>query len=295
MGRPRIEMPLSRQGVLDVLSLGRYNHTSARPGLSEHAHEGAMEICYLVKGHQTYRVGAREYRLNGGDVFVTFPGERHDTAGFPEEKGVLYWMVLRVSPSGGGFLGVAKAQGRALLRALRGITPRHFRGSWTMKEHLDAVTRLFHLREDPVRVFAMANRIGAFLLEVVASAQSARSATPPRPLQPILAFIEQHLDEAPAVSRLAAQAGLSVPRFKARFRQEFGVPPAEYVLRARIEEARRRLTDGNASITQIAFDLGFSSSQYFATVFKRFAGHPPGVLRNRARGEFSRSKSGRKI
>ena len=141
----------------------------------------------------------------------------------------------------------------------------------------------------------MANRIGAFLLEVVASAQSARSATPPRPLQPILAFIEQHLDEAPAVSRLAAQAGLSVPRFKARFRQEFGVPPAEYVLRARIEEARRRLTDGNASITQIAFDLGFSSSQYFATVFKRFAGHPPGVLRNRARGEFSRSKSGRKI
>ena len=70
------------------------------------------------------------------------------------------------------------------------------------------------------------------------------------------------------VARLAQVARLSESRCKARFKREIGVPPAEYWLRKKIEQAIVLLK--NRSVTEVAYELGFSSSQYFATVFKRY-------------------------
>ncbi len=270
-----IRMPLARRGVAGVPMLGRYHYTAAQPGLGEHAHDAAIEICYLVTGRQTYRLGGRDYRLSGGDVFIAFPGERHSTGGHPEEKGVLYWLVLRVPRAGEEFLGLPAAQGRAVLRALLALERRHFRGAWKMKEHMDAITALYHEPPSPFSAFAMANRVGAFVGELIACARSVPGRARAQALQPILRHIEGHLDEPLSVPDLAGRAGLSVARFKTRFKQETGIPPGEYVMRVRIEEAQRRLARGGATITDIAFDLGFSSSQYFATVFKRFTGRTP--------------------
>ena len=52
------------------------------------------------------------------------------------------------------------------------------------------------------------------------------------------------------------------------FHQSFGISPKEYILRKKINIAKQMLLEGE-SITTIAYNLGFSSSQNFATVFKR--------------------------
>lgn len=275
MARRRVVMRPSAAVLHGLLQLGRYNHSSAHPGLRGHLHRNAIEICFLVKGRQTYRVGGDFYRLRGGDVFVTFPDEVHDTGGLPEEKGVLYWMVLGVPERGGSFLGLPASEGAAISRALRGLPCRHFRGSWKMKEHLDTFTRLHNGGGGPLRSCTMANLAVAFLLEVVACARNKTPRQPARSLAPVLEHIAAHLGDPLSIPELALRAGLSEPRFKVRFKEETGVPPGEYVQRARIEEARRRLDAGDTSITRVAFDLGFSSSQYFSTVFKRFTGRSP--------------------
>jgi hypothetical protein len=51
----------------------------------------------------------------------------------------------------------------------------------------------------------------------------------------------------------------------------------------RIAVAEKRLALRRDSVTEIALELGFSSSQYFATVFKRFTGMTPGGSRIRTR------------
>ena len=275
MTRERIVMRPAARGLRGILQLGRYNHISARPGLREHQHCRAMEICFLVKGRQTYSVRGNIYALRGGDVFVTFPDEVHSTGGLPQEKGVLYWMVLAVPEKGEPFIGLPEHEGAALLRTLRGIPLRHFRGSWKMKEHLDSFTRLYHEPSNPLRACALANHAVAFLLEVIGCARNPARRNPVRPLSPLLDHIQSHLGEPLGVPELAKRAGLSEARFKVRFKEETGIPPGEYVQRARIEEARRRLAAKDATITRIAFDLGFSSSQYFTTVFKRFTGKSP--------------------
>jgi len=271
--RQTIHLPISAPGHDPML--GHYNYTRAQSGLPEHAHRGVLEICFLARGRQTYSVAGRDYRLRGGDIFLTFPNEVHGTGGAPEEKGELYWLMLPIPPRREGLLRLPTAQSRALSRDLLALKPRHFRGTWKMKDLLDGVLVRCGERPGAMRDYQIANRIGAFLLEVIASAKSAA----PRPsapgLEPVLAYITRHLDEPLSVPVLAQQAGISVARFKARFKEETGIPPGEYVLRRKVETAQKRLRNTDESVTRIAFDLGFSSSQYFATVYKRYTGHTP--------------------
>jgi len=283
LARPRTELPSVRVGVPGLRHFGRYNYSRARAGLAPHAHRGAIEICYLVRGHQTYHAGGRDYRLRGGDVFVTFPDELHSTGGAPEEKGVLYWMLLRPEVVPASFLGLAGASARALTAALRRLPSRHFRGTPGMQRLLDGILLVCHQRPSPLRATIIGNRVTTFLLQVVAAARARAGRPAVSPLAPVLRFIAAHLEEALDVPTLAREAGLSVSRFKARFKEDLGVPPREYVLRAKVEVARQRLRSRDRSVADVAYELGFSSSQYFATVFKRFTGMRPSADRRLVR------------
>jgi AraC-like DNA-binding protein len=279
--RPRLEMRLARHGIPDIPLLGRYHYTRAHAALPEHAHPHALEICFLEKGRQSYRLGDTLYRLKGGDLFITPPGRRHSTGGHPEEKGVLYWMVLRMPGKNRRLLDLSPTLTRRVVRALTTLSSPHFRGSAEIKDHLDAIAALVQGPDDPLRPLALLNRVRACLLEILECARRSRTAGSANPMRAACAYVRAHLEETLPVSLLARQSGLSVPYFKARFKRELGVPPAEYVLREKVAEAERRLRQTPATVTEIAYQLGFSSSQYFATVFKRFAGTTPSAFRAR--------------
>ena len=276
--RTRLEMDLGKLGIHSVPVLGRYNYTRAMPGLEAHRHQGAIEICYLVRGRQTYEVGGRRFSLRGGDIFLTLPGEEHGTGGEPEEKGLLYWLTLRVpSQTGGSLLGLPPAESRALWKALRGFSRRHFPGTPEMKNQLDAVTDLAHQRVSPLSRIAAGNLLVGFMLAVVSAHSMAVLTRERRRFANVFSWIESHIEspEELTVARLAKLAGLSPSRFQAAFKQETGIPPAEFALHARINEASRRLARPRADVTSVAFALGFSSSQYFASAFKRFTNIQP--------------------
>lgn len=257
------------------LQLGRYNYAKAMPPLRQHRHHRAVEICFLIKGRQAYRVGEELFLLRGGDIFLTFPDEVHSSGGTPEGKGILYWMELAMPNKGESLFGLPTHEGRALGRALLSLRRRHFRGSCRMAELLDAMTLLFHQPNRALRSCEISNRAVALILEVIACERTSAAPRPIRRIDPALNYIAENLGEPLTVGDLAKLTGLSEARFKVRFKQELGVPPGEYVQRTRIEEAQRRLERGSDSVTRIAFDLGFSSSQYFATVFRRFTGKSP--------------------
>ena len=76
--------------------------------------------------------------------------------------------------------------------------------------------------------------------------------------------------------QLANEVGISEAGFRKRFRAEIGCSPLDYINRRRIDEAQRLMTLGKTNIKEISYDLGFSSRQYFSTVFKRVTGVSPG-------------------
>jgi AraC-like DNA-binding protein len=66
--------------------------------------------------------------------------------------------------------------------------------------------------------------------------------------------------------------------------RRLGCTPLELLTRLRVEEAARRLAaDPSLDVTRVALDLGFCSSQYFATVFRRTLGISPSAWRESPR------------
>jgi transcriptional regulator GlxA family with amidase domain len=88
-------------------------------------------------------------------------------------------------------------------------------------------------------------------------------------------YVEANMEQPLPLVELAQHVGLSLPRLKSKFKQEVGVAPGDYIARRRIQRAAQLLNETNDSVTEIAMRLGFSSSQYFATVFKRYTLHSP--------------------
>ncbi|MBA4386926.1 MAG: hypothetical protein C0404_03030 [Verrucomicrobia bacterium] len=75
---------------------------------------------------------------------------------------------------------------------------------------------------------------------------------------------------------------LSYRQLSRYFAAAFRVSPKKYQLQARLREAEQLLRSTNLSITAIAYELGFSSSQHFATQFTAFTGKAPTSYRNTA-------------
>jgi AraC-like DNA-binding protein len=253
-----------------VVMLGRYQNVASDLGLAPHFHHGALEICFLERGLQTYRVSGKLHRMRGNDQFFTLPDEVHDTADLPQERGILYWVILRVTP-GAPFLGMAPRWAARLKRELLRMPRRHFPAHRDCAAVLGEIFAAAAAARKKSRSFAQL-RLQALLLEyltlTLAASREGTTGEPSPLIRRVLEHIDSHISEPVSVPRLAEIARLSESRLKARFKRELGVPPAEYWLRRKVERAEVLLQ--TRSVTFVAHELGFSSSQYFATVFKRY-------------------------
>jgi AraC-like DNA-binding protein len=265
-----------------MIMFGRYRYAASQVGLRPHAHRNAVEICFLERGEQSYRVNGLVHRLRGHDQFFTLPGEIHDTANLPQERGVLYWIILNLAP-GRGFLGLAPSLARGLQRELRRMPTRHFRAHPDCVKLLAEMAELLSRQRRRSKPYAAGEllRLQALLLRylaltIEASHRGARGSASPL-MQRVLDYVERHLADPISVPQLAQVARLSESRFKIRFKREIGVPPAEFWLRKKIGRAMELLK--TKSVTEVAHELGFSSSQYFATAFKRYTLGSPSQAR----------------
>lgn len=82
-------------------------------------------------------------------------------------------------------------------------------------------------------------------------------------------WILQNLDASLSVAALAARANMSARHFARRFTARTGATPAAYVLRARVEAARRRIEEGPIRMKTIARQCGFADEQRMRRAFRR--------------------------
>jgi len=148
-----------------------------------------------------------------------------------------------------------------------------------MQTLFEGVFRYPQPKMTPRESLAAAVRLQLFLLAVIDCSHTGTEKTLTPDIQRALGYVATNMEGQIALDDLAEAAGLSSSRFKAKFRQQVGLPPGEYVLREKIQRAETLLQDTDESITRIAMRLGFGSSQYFATVFKRFTRKRPGDVR----------------
>jgi AraC-like DNA-binding protein len=95
----------------------------------------------------------------------------------------------------------------------------------------------------------------------------------------LLDYIEGHLTDDFSISDLSRATGCSTADITSRLRVATGLSPWQFVMLRRVERARTLLTNSQSTISEIALKCGFSSSQHFATAFKRQVGATPSAYR----------------
>jgi AraC-like DNA-binding protein len=98
-----------------------------------------------------------------------------------------------------------------------------------------------------------------------------------------LRLMNDGLAEGIELDHVARRAGLSRPNFYKLFRENIGITPALYANTMRVDRALDRLTNSQASVTDICFELGFSSQSHFTHFFAANVGVAPTLYRTIAR------------
>lgn len=94
-----------------------------------------------------------------------------------------------------------------------------------------------------------------------------------------LRLIQQRIGEDFEMEKLARSVGLSRPHFFKLFKQYMGVTPNVYMNTLRSERAIEDLLNTDKTVTDIAFDLGFSSQASFTRFFSSNVGIAPSEYR----------------
>jgi len=175
------------------------------------------------------------------------------------------------------FLGLAPKEAALLVDRLLAL-PRTFRAGPGVKQTLERIFAAFDREGDRLRAVSLRNLLVRFLLDVVETSGRGGWSTSPE-IRRVQEYLDEHLGEPLMVRDLARLVHLSESQLKARFKREVGIPPADYRARQRVERAKELLRNSDEAITSIGEQLGFTSSQYFATVFKRYTGTTPSVYR----------------
>ena len=255
--------------------LGRYQYQSIQEVLPTHAHTGMIEICFLAKGEQSYYVYNDLYKVKGSELFVTFPDEVHGTGDLPENKGILYWMVIKPPTPQSNFLDLPYDQASCLYNLLLTIPSRLFKGD---KECENLLQQVFELGTQPATSpwirMKLANTLTGWLLHILELAVIPLTSQTDKRVEQVLEYIHKNVADNLDLVALAASVQLSLSRFMHLFKTEIGMPPMEYILQQKVEKAKQSIETGTP-IKEIAYDLSFSSPSYFSRVFKQYSGMSP--------------------
>ncbi|MBR6759512.1 MAG: AraC family transcriptional regulator [Alistipes sp.] len=93
------------------------------------------------------------------------------------------------------------------------------------------------------------------------------------------AIMQEHVLQNIDLEELAEQLNISYSWFRKIFRDYTGHPPAKYFTLVKLRHAQYLLANTQDSIKEIAFALGFKSTEHFYTTFKRGTGSTPNIYR----------------
>jgi transcriptional regulator GlxA family with amidase domain len=94
-------------------------------------------------------------------------------------------------------------------------------------------------------------------------------------------WMETNYSQALTYGELASKVGLSRRSFERRFKAATGDTPLVYLQRIRVQAAKQMLETRRLSFDEVAYELGYSDSGSFRSIFRRHTGLLPGQYRRR--------------
>lgn len=104
---------------------------------------------------------------------------------------------------------------------------------------------------------------------------------PDEKIKEIQEYIEKNIEDKHAVEELALRVHLGRRSFERRFKLATNNTVLEYIQRVKIEAAKRSFETSMKNINEVMFDVGYSDTKSFRTLFKKLTGLTPISYRNK--------------
>ena len=268
-------LTLAETGIRGLSSFGYNNQTTAKHPQPNHIHVNSIELTYIMNGEYHLSVNEQEIIGSGGDILITFPNEPHGTGIAPRGINEIYWMHINMSEID-NFMGLTPPWNEILYNSLLTINGHMFHVGFSQTSILnDAMDYLS--KPDPLSILTGQNLIIKFLLYCsrhsrLSSSTISKSISPD--ILKSVTFINENLNQSINIEQLSRISNLSASRFKTKFKEEAGTTPNMYIIQQKITLAKKMLQSG-MSVTDTAFALDYSSSNYFSSVFKKMTSLSP--------------------
>jgi transcriptional regulator GlxA family with amidase domain len=94
-------------------------------------------------------------------------------------------------------------------------------------------------------------------------------------------FIEKNVTEKISVEELAVKFAIGRRHFERRFKKATNNTPVEYIQRVKIEAAKKHLEGSRKNVNEVMYEVGYSDTKAFRTVFKKITGLSPIDYKNK--------------
>lgn len=249
----------------------------------EHSHS-YYELFYLKTGQCIYSLNNYLYHLTAGDMFIVVPGELHSTqyeGSEPCERIIIYCKLNSIPED---FLLRYSAIREQLTHSGKIIFSK--KGSVQLDK---LISRMLFENGQPddyssgfltlqtMELLLNIRRNGIWIDEPFK--QNDNTSTD---IDDAIKYIAVNYQLPLTLSEVAANVSLSPTYLSKKFKKITGYTFKEYVNYIRITQACQALLTTDDSITKIALNSGFSSSNYFKDLFRKINGMSPRTFRQQA-------------
>lgn len=247
--------------------------------LAAHRNAG-LEIVFVRRGNLLWQTEGVAEPVPPGAVYFTLPEQEHGSA--EEFEPGHEWIYVILAPGKTGplhpALGFSKRETAEIEAMLRSSKRHSLDGGTEMERVLAALDSEYrtpgYLHE--TRMAALARTAVIELARCVKAHRATEIPAVRSGAQERVRRLVGEIAKAPARSwrlgEMAARCRLGRTQFATVFRDQTGDSPTRFLQRMRVRAACRLLRETERSITHIALECGFGTSQYFAHVFKRCTG-----------------------
>lgn len=235
-----------------------------------HQHE-IWEFYLQVSGESSWECEGAIHTLCAGTFLAVPPHRNHQMHERPEAKHHFFFAGIDLP---------------AVLARMPELAPSWQPGRVVCTQSAEPLQTLFRqlVREIsldlPHRALGLRAAVDWLVIEASRLVQAGDSpdAARPDPLvcHPAVHLAKELLERSPSepwhLADLGDRTGLSPTHLAERFTKDVGMAPHQYLLQWRIKQAQEMLRTSELAVTEIAHELGFSSSQHFAAVFKKQTG-----------------------
>lgn len=153
---------------------------------------------------------------------------------------------------------------------------------WHMARSIERQVKA-HQALDQAYIESLAIVIGQHLLDNYAQASmtvGALGGLPSYKVKRAIEYVRSHYREDIGFKDIADELRMSPFHFARMFKHSTSESPQQFIMRCRIDAAKRLLVETDRNIADIALEVGYKSQSYFTTRFAQLVGMTPAAFRS---------------